>query len=329
MTRGMLLAAVVGLAGAGMSIEAQQGSAKIRTLLIDGASNHDWQLTTKVIQAVLAKDGRFDVTVLTVPVADPAAVEALDPTFSNYDVVLQTYNNVNGAPLWSAKMQRGLEEYLRTGGGMFAYHAGNNAFQEWPEYSSMIGVGWRLASFGPAILVNDDGTTKIVPTGEGRNTAHGRRSDVLVTRLGDHPIHTGLPRQFMAADIEVYVYARGPAENLTTLSYGRDTMNLNLNHPLEWVVNYGAGRVYTSTLGHVWSKEGIQPSVRCAAYQTLLVRGLQWAAKRPVDQQAPPDFPTATNISIRPSPIPGLEGARSSGSTTTGHDVAATVPRVQ
>lgn len=322
MNRGILMAMLIGLASAGLSLEARQASTRIRTLLIDGASNHDWQLTTKVIQAVLARDGRFEVTVLTVPVADPAAVEALAPNFSNYDVVLQTYNNVNGAPLWPAKMQRGLEQYLSAGGGMFAYHAGNNAFEAWPEYNRMIGLGWRPASFGPAILVNDDGSTKLVPTGEGRNTGHGRRSDVLVTRLGDHAIHGGLPRQFMAADIEVYTYARGPAENLTVLSYGRDTMNLNLNHPLEWVVNYGTGRVYTSTLGHVWPREGIQPSTRCAAYQTLLVRALQWAAKRPVDQQAPPDFPTATSISIRASPIPGLEGAPSSGSTTAGHEVA-------
>jgi type 1 glutamine amidotransferase len=315
------LMGLMGSGGADTVIEARQTSPKIRALLIDGASNHDWQLTTQVIQAVLAKDGRFDVTVLTVPVADRAAVEALNPTFSDYDVVLQTYNNVGDAPLWPSRMRQGLEDFLRQGGGMFAYHAGNNAFETWPEYNRMIGLGWRPATFGSAILVNDDGTTKMVPAGEGRNTGHGRRSDVLVTRIGDHPIHAGLPRQYLAADIEVYTYARGPAGALTVLSFGRDTMNLNLNHPLEWVVNYGAGRVYTSTLGHVWPREGVQPSVRCAAYQTLLVRALQWAAKRPVDRTAPADFPTAARISLRASPVPGREGGRSTGSTTLGHEV--------
>jgi hypothetical protein len=36
--------------------------------------------------------------------------------------------------------------------------------------------------------------------------------DALLVRLGDHPIHAGLPRQWVAADLEIYRYARGAAE---------------------------------------------------------------------------------------------------------------------
>jgi hypothetical protein len=57
--------------------------------------------------------------------------------------------------------------------------------------------------------------------------------------------------------------------------------------------------VYTSTLGHVW-KGDVQPvTVRDAGVQTLLVRALQWLARRPVSAQVPEDFPGAQATSVR------------------------------
>jgi len=40
-------------------------------------------------------------------------------------------------------------------------------------------------------------------------------------------------------------------------------------------------------------------TVRDAGVQTLLVRALQWLARRPVTWPVPADFPTATSTSIR------------------------------
>ena len=72
-----------------------------------------------------------------------------------------------------------------------------------------------------------------------------------------------------------------------------------MNWPLEWSVSYGQGRVYTSTFGHVWRGD-IQPSrMRCAGMQTIVVRALQWLARREIVSRAPADFPTATATSIR------------------------------
>jgi type 1 glutamine amidotransferase len=83
------------------------------------------------------------------------------------------------------------------------------------------------------------------------------------------------------------------------LSYARDEVQTQLNWPIEWTVTYGAGRVYTSTLGHVWQGD-VQPvTVRDAGVQTLLVRALQWLARRPVTFPAPADFPTETATSVR------------------------------
>lgn len=78
----------------------------------------------------------------------------------------------------------------------------------------MIGLGWRAASQGNAIIVNPDETLQIVPSGPGPATSHGARVNVEVKRLADHPIHAGLPDSWMAADVEIYRHARGPANNL-------------------------------------------------------------------------------------------------------------------
>ena len=91
------------------------------------------------------------------------------------------------------------------------------------------------------------------------------------------------------ADIEIYRYARGPAENLTVLSYARDPKT-RLNFPVEWVVRYGKGRVYSSTFGHVWKDSREPPSVRCVAFQTLLVRAAEWLATGKVTTPAPENF---------------------------------------
>jgi hypothetical protein len=49
----------------------------------------------------------------------------------------------------------------------------------------------------------------------------------------------------------------------------------------------------------VWRGD-VQPvTVRDAAVQTLLVRALQWLARRPVTWPVPADFPTATATSVR------------------------------
>lgn len=72
-----------------------------------------------------------------------------------------------------------------------------------------------------------------------------------------------------------------------------------MNWPLEWVVAYERGRVYTSTFGHVW-RDDIQPArMRCAGVQTIVVRALQWLAQREVTFPIPADFPTAEKASVR------------------------------
>lgn len=272
-----------------------------RVLIVDGFSNHDWRRTTACLTDLLKRHGGYSVDVSTFPAQSPQPErDAWCPDFKGYDVVIQNTNGGTQGPEWGEKARKALEQYLMEGGGMFAFHSANNAFPRWPEYNQMIGLGWRPRTYGTSLVIADDGTVLRLPPGEGGHTSHGERLDALVTRLGDHPMHAGLPRRWRAADIEVYRYTRGPAEHVQVLSYAREP-HTGLNFPIEWAVQYGKGRVYTSTLGHVWPGDSNLKGIQCAGFQTLLFRALDWLAGKSVGNAVPGDFPSVEKPSLRPA----------------------------
>jgi type 1 glutamine amidotransferase len=275
----------------------------IKVLIVDGFSNHDWARTTALVRAILELTKRFTVRVETCPdkPSDPN-YSAFHPNFADYDVVIQNCNNLGSEAQWPAIVRDDFVKFVRGGGGVFILHSANNSFAGWPEYDQIIGLGWRGKDAGWALSIGEDGTIQRIPPGTGAGTSHGARTDRVVHRLGDHPIHAGLPREWMAAKIEVYTYARGPAENLTVLSWAEDPAT-QTRWPIEWTVAYGKGRVYNSTFGHIWRGESDPPDARCAGFQTILVRALQWLANRPVDFPVPPDFPDANHPVLRPPPV--------------------------
>src|ERR1035437_4810354 len=154
---------------------------KIKLLIIEGVSNHDWKHRLALVQEILARDGSFTVDVSVTPSrADDPAWATWRPDFSKYDVVLSGYNNLGGKPGWPAEVESAFEKFVQIGGGFYVYHEANNSFAEWPEYNLMIGLGWRNKNFGSAIVVRPDESLQIVPAGEGGDTSHGNRVDVMV-----------------------------------------------------------------------------------------------------------------------------------------------------
>ncbi|MCX7049529.1 MAG: hypothetical protein NTX50_29100 [Candidatus Sumerlaeota bacterium] len=69
---------------------------------------------------------------------------------------------------------------------------------------------------------------------------------------------------------------------------------------MDWVIPYGQGRVYTTMLGHLW-KTGPDTTMRCVGFQTMLIRGVEWAASGQVTYPVPKNFPTATDIQLNKS----------------------------
>ncbi len=296
-------------------------SAAIKVLIVDGYSNHDWPRNTQRLRGLLAANPEFHVTVSTAPnLADAPGWPTWRPRFADYDVVIQTCNDIPGGsngstpgPQWPKAVQTDFENYIANGGGTYIYHGANNAFPNWPAYNQIIGLGWRPAGFGRAISLSEQGELKIHAPGDGDKTGHGPRLNTVVHRRGEHPIHRGLPAQWMAAELEVYFFARGPAQNIEILSYALDPKT-KLYWPVEWTVQYGKGRVYSSTNGHFWKDQADPPNLNDVAFQTILPRVIQWLAKREVTSPVPPDFPSKTEPSLR---LPFVTGQDLSAWTAT------------
>lgn len=273
---------------------------EIKLLIVDGFSNHDWKRTTQAIVKILDQYGGIKIDISTSPnsTATKEQLENWNPDFSAYDVVLLNCNDLGKPVRWSDRTRKELENFVSGGGGLYIFHSANNSFADWPEYNRMIGMGWRDKNFGKAVIIGDDQKLKIIEPGKGENTSHGNRINALTTRIGNHPIQKGLPRNWVFADIEVYTYARGPIENVTVISYAKDE-KYGLNFPVEWVIKYGKGKVYNSSLGHFWNDQENPPGMRCTAFQTEMHRAIQWLAKRKVDTNVPEDFPGTATISLR------------------------------
>src|SRR5262249_23218257 len=146
--------------------------------VIDGQNNHNWQAMTPPMKADLEATGRFAVDVVTTPPkgAPTAAWESFRPAFSKYDAVLSNYN---GEP-WPEGVQRALVRFVADGGGLVVVHAANNAFEQWPEWNKMIGLGWRKNTFGDRLTVDDEGKVVRTPKGQGPNAGHGPQHEFKV-----------------------------------------------------------------------------------------------------------------------------------------------------
>ncbi len=281
------------------NISAASKSDKISVLIVDGFSNHGWKQTTKVVKSILETSGLFQVAVSTSPsTLEDDGWKDWDPEFGDFDVVLLNCNNIQNKEIrWPAGVEKKLEQYVSSGGGLYILHSANNSFAHWPEYNEMIGLGWRTPEEGKAVQVAENGELITIPVGEGKATYHGPRYDEVIYKLTEHPINKNFPNAWKTPDMELYKFARGPAKNLTVLSYAKDE-ETNINWPVEWVVAYGKGRVYNSSMGHLWKGDVFPVSYKCVGFQTTMIRATEWLATGETTYNVPADFPTEYNISL-------------------------------
>jgi len=272
----------------------------IRVLIIDGFSNHDWKQTTLQVRHILEESKLFTVSVTTAPpTAHDTGWAHWRPVFKGYDVIIQNTNNINDTSWrWPRVIEIALEKYVRSGGGLYILHSGNNAFPHWKEYDRMIGLGWRSKETGTALVIDSLVQIRRIPPGQGEATNHGDRFDAAIRILHRHPVNQGYPDQWKTASMELYRYARGPAENLTVLSCAWDSISKK-TWPVEWVIKYGKGRVYNSSMGHLWKGDIYPVSYRCIGFQTTVIRVTEWLAKGKVTYPVPANFPTKDAISLR------------------------------
>ena len=246
---------------------------KIRVLIVDGQNNHNWRAMTPPMKADLERSGRFTVDVVTTPgpKSKPGAWDAFRPDFSKYDVVLSNYNG----EMWPPEVRKALEEYVANGGGLAIIHAANNAFEDWPAYNEMIGLGWRGAKFGDRLTIDDSGHVVRTPKGEGPGAGHGPpHAFKIIVRNADHPITRGMPAEWMHAKDELYHGQRGPAEHMEILAtaYSDKTKGgTGTNEPMIWVIPFGKGRVFTTVMGHAMGDD--ITAIRCNGFRNVMLAG--------------------------------------------------------
>jgi type 1 glutamine amidotransferase len=276
-----------------------QKEKSIRVLIVDGFSNHDWKQTTAVAKWILEKSNLFQVDVSTVP-ADSLERMAWRPDFKKYKVIIQNTNNIwTQQTRWPREAELLLEKYVKNGGGLYILHSGNNSFTHWAEYDKMIGLGWRPQESGYALEIDADKNIIRIPPGQGKGTSHGKRFNAIIQILNRHPINSGYPASWKTADTEIYNFPRGYAQSTTVLSYAYDSTATKRMWPVEWTVAYGKGRVYNSSLGHLWKGDIYPAGYRCIGFQTTLIRATEWLATGKVSFPVPDDFPTADLISLK------------------------------
>jgi type 1 glutamine amidotransferase len=100
----------------------------------------------------------------------------------------------------------------------------------------------------------------------------------------------------------MYDRMRGPA-NIKDLLYSgfadKATGGSGREEPLVFTVDYGKARVFHIMLGHAGATLENNPAMQCAGFQTLVLRGAEWAATGKVKQPLPADFPTDKKPSFR------------------------------
>ena len=271
----------------------------IKALVLSGQNNHNWQVSHKVLKLILDNSGMFETDTLLSPPAG-GDMSVFKPEFEKYDVVVLDYNGDR----WSAETDSAFLQYVRNGGGVVIYHAADNAFADWEEYNRIIALGgWegRNEKHGPYCYWENGGL--VLDETPGHGGSHGQQREYAMhCRNAVHPITKGLPDNWMHGKDEMYDSMRGPA-NIKDLLYSgkaeKETGGSGKEEPLVFTVDYGKARIFHIMLGHCGPTAEDNPGMQCAGFQTLLLRGTEWAATGEVTQSLPADFPTDKSVSLR------------------------------
>ena len=271
----------------------------IKTLLITGQNNHNWQVSHVVLKQILENSGRFDVDFVISP-EQGKDMSGFVLDFSPYQLVVLDYNGDS----WPEETNRRFLEYVQNGGGVVIYHAADNAFSKWPEFNRICALGgWegRNENSGPYVYWKDGKLVKDSSAGPGGS--HGRQHEyVLNGRDKVHPVVKGLPLKWRHAKDELYDRMRGPGnirDILYTAYSDKETNGSGREEPLVFTVDYGNARIFHTMLGHAGATTEDNIAMPCTGFQVLLLRGAEWAATGKVTQKVPKDFPTETSCSYR------------------------------
>lgn len=245
-----LLATTVLALAAGLALADEP----IRTLLLTGHNNHNWQYTSRVHADTLAATGRFAVTISD----DPATALTTKPA-QPWQLFVLDYNDSQAEKRWGDAAEKAFTKAVSDGAGVVAVHSANNAFKGWAEYETMLGLMWR------------------------EGTGHGKFHTFTVSTVDNaDPIMAGLPTWFETTDELYHKLVNSQNAKYKLLAQAMSTKEsggTGQNEPMAFTLQFGKGRVFATPLGHVWNGSDDQKnSVTNPNFRALLCRGAEWAA---------------------------------------------------
>jgi type 1 glutamine amidotransferase len=224
---------------------------KIRVLVLTGGHGFQEQPFYAMFDAM------DDVTYTKAQL--PAEADLLRPDLTDSFDVLVFYDMCRG---FQPEQYAQFKALLNKGIGVVALHHTLVAHQDWPEYEKIIGGKYL---FNPRTVGGQ--------TQPGSTFKHDVDLSVKVA-VTTHPITRGLP------DFEIHDEAYKSFATDQEVQVLLTTDHPDSDPELAWVKTYGNSRVFYLRLGHD------QNAYHNANYQTLLSRGIRWAACPPADPQA-------------------------------------------
>jgi putative heme-binding domain-containing protein len=152
---------------------------------------------------------------------------------------------------WTPERAKDIDAFLARGGGLVYVHYAVDGGADAPGFAQRIGLAWR------------GGQSKF---------RHGPL-DLDFSPAADHP----LARNFDKVHFhdESYWQLAGDASRIRLLASGKED---GRSQPLFWTLEHAKGRVFVSILGHYsWTFDD-------PLFRILLLRGIAWSAREPVDR---------------------------------------------
>ena len=228
----------------------------VRVLILSGSNNHEWKGTTPFLEKIFENSGYFQTDVTNQP--DTLSYEI----FKKYDAVVSNWNSWPENDLrWATEAENGLLKFVEEGGGLVFFHASTSALYNWADFKKISTGAWV------------------------DSTWHGKICSVKVEiENREHPITKGLS-DFHIFD-ELWINAE-ENDNFKVLGSAIDDNALEKGYKKQaaiFVSEYKEGRIFHTLLGHDVR------AMRNIGFQTLILRGTEWAATSKVSIAVPEDL---------------------------------------
>jgi type 1 glutamine amidotransferase len=261
--RSLLLSALASLIAATTAAVGAEPK-EVRVLIITGDEYHKWKETAPFLKEVLSRAGdKVDVT-------ESPSRDLTPDNLARYDVLLLNYRDTpngpknNPASVWTDDNKRAFLDAIKGGKGLYVYHFASSAFTGGSEldkeFQQAVAGGWRKQGY------------------------HGKMHEFVVTVRKEHPITAGI-KEFKHGRDELYQNSMMFPDNVVlATAYSDKTIdpkNTDKHEPVLWVAHYGKGRVVENVLGHDVE------AMKSEGFQTLLIRGVEWAATGEAHTKAP------------------------------------------